>query len=88
MLLNRYNNIEFVLSLDVEDGVDLITKAIEQKQEDYLMQRWITHYQHEVSFNEFKEKLNITNTPADARTKDEILDEIEEIRKLFNKAAD
>ena len=73
------------MSLDIEDGIELIVKAIEQKQEDMLMQRWILHYQDSISFDEFKAKLSVGPTSTDTRTEGEILAEVKEILDSFRK---
>ena len=85
MLLKRYSNIDFVMNLDVEDGVALIAKAFEKQQEDLLIQRWILHYQGEMTFEEFKGKLKAVpaSTFVDTRTEGEILDEVKDILGMF-----
>lgn len=70
------------MSLDIDTGIELIKKAYEQKNEDLLMQRWMLHYQHEISFEEFKTKLGAT-TVQDNRTEEEILLEVKEILDSF-----
>lgn len=62
------------MSLSVEDGFELINKAFEKRADEILMERWITHYQHEMTFDEFKNELTeISYTKKDHRSKEEIL---------------
>jgi len=70
------------MALPMEQGIELISKAYEERSNDILMQRWIIHYEKEISFDEFKEKLK-TRPIKDTRSKEEILDEAENILVLF-----
>lgn len=70
------------MNLDIDTGIELIKKAYEQRNEDLLMQRWMLHYQHEISFEEFKTRLGAT-TVQDNRTEEEILLEVKEILDFF-----
>jgi hypothetical protein len=76
-----------VLNLNIDDGIELIERASEQKQEDLLMQRWILHYQDKITFEEFKQKLSInptdTRAEGDTRTEGEILAEVKGILDTF-----
>jgi hypothetical protein len=60
MLLARYNNIEFVLSMHWVDGLQMITKAFEKDVEDKLYNRWLhenPHLEKPLNFTDFKEQL-------------------------------
>lgn len=70
------------MNLDIDTGIELIKKAYEQKNEDLLMQRWMLHYQHEISFEEFKKRLG-TGVVQDNRTEEEILVEVKGILDSF-----
>lgn len=59
----------------------MINKAIEEKQEEILIQRWIP-YQSEISFKEFKANLvKVQEVQKDYRTSKEILNRVENILK-------
>ena len=68
--------------------IDLRNKAVKEKQEEILLQRWIP-YQSEISFNDFKIKLiDIQQTHQDSRTADEILNQVEEILRNATSGGD
>ena len=46
MLLSRYHNIDFVMHLDLIDGLKLYAKAREEKQKERLYQAWVSLYPH------------------------------------------
>gem|GEM_PF-1693020 len=83
MLLTRYKDIDYILNLDIGTGIELIKKAYERKTEDLLMQRWMMHYEKEISFDEFKEKLMIYRNNSN-KTTDEILTDVKDIISSFN----
>ena len=71
----------YPLDLDFKTFIELVNKALQQKQEDILIQRWIP-YQSEISFMDFKDKLiKVKHTTKDTRTGKEILDQVENILK-------
>ncbi len=76
--MNRYSNIDYVMALCIDDGVEIISKAYEKRSEDLLMQRWITHYQHQMTFDEFKSQVTV-RTREDNRSREEILDKVYKI---------
>lgn len=43
--------------MPVEDGISLLVYAFEKEDEDKLFDRWVNAAQYEVSFDEFKRKL-------------------------------
>lgn len=59
-------------------GMEFIKKAYEERMNDILMKRWIIHYEKEMTFDEFKEKLKKRQV-KDNRSKEEILEEVEDI---------
>ena len=46
LLLSRYHNIDFVMRLDLIDGLKLYAKAREEKQKERLYQAWVSLYPH------------------------------------------
>lgn len=75
------------MNLDIDTGIELIKKAYEQRNEDLLMQRWMLHYQDEISFEEFKTRLE-AGAVQDNRAVEEILLEVKGVLDTFNKAGD
>ncbi|MFA5715442.1 MAG: hypothetical protein WC998_06865 [Candidatus Paceibacterota bacterium] len=56
--MSRYGNIEFVFKLSYQDGIDLCTKAKQEKQKDRKYLVWAHLYEHYtkktfMSFEEF-----------------------------------
>lgn len=87
-MLHRYHNIEFVLQLDINTGVALIIKAMEEKREERLFQQWTAHipvmaFSGEViSYADYKARVtgaNIDRRPVSVLEKE--LDEVEKIIK-------
>lgn len=76
------------MALDLETGIELIKKAYEQRNEDMLMQRWIMHYQAEMSFDEFKARLGVAKEAKNNKTEEEILKEVKEIIDSFREVKD
>lgn len=71
------------MALTIDSGVELLKKAYESRTEDLLMQRWMLHYEGEISFTEFKEKLMVHRT-ATNKTEEEILTDVKNIIDTFN----
>ena len=57
------------------DGLRLIRHAIQQREDDFLRQRWVAGYQH-ISFDDFKRGLS---TQVDNRNETEILEDVKSI---------
>lgn len=72
------------MNLDIETGIELITKAYEERANDLLMQRWMLHYQNEISFGEFKNKLGAVKVNNN-KTEEEILGDVKNIIDNFNR---
>lgn len=79
LLLKRYGNIEYIMSMEIEEAIDLIEYAIKQEAEDKLFQRWVHEMQFQMSFNEFKEKLK----PVIVKDETEIIAEVKDILAMF-----
>lgn len=69
LLLSRYSNIDYVMNMDMIDGVDLINKAMEEKEEQRIWSVWLARLsnmdkKNYVSFEQYKRKImnpKITN---------------------------
>lgn len=71
--------------MDFEDGFELILKAFEKREEEKAWQMWLTLYPNMtkekfMSFSEYYQKLR---QPISTRSTEEILAEVEEIRKAL-----
>jgi len=86
LLLNRYNNIEYVLNINWVDGINLINKAIEKtvEQKDWDLYKAIYPNMDKKTFITFKDfvKKKEVVTPKQEKSDDEILQKAEELRKL------
>lgn len=71
------------MALTIDSGVELLKKAYESRTEDLLMQRWMLHYEGEISFNDFKKELMVHRT-ATNKTEEEILTDVKDIIDTFN----
>ena len=78
MLLKRYKDINYVLDLDYEEGMDLIIHALKEKNEELLLTRWMIGYQDSLTFEEFKRDLGVYQVQDD-RSEEEILDMVKGI---------
>lgn len=85
MLFSRYKNIDYFLELEWIDFVDSVNFAINEKQEEILIQRWIP-FQSEISFEEFKKSLKKEKQriiKKDDRTSDELFKLAEDVLLTF-----
>lgn len=89
--MHRYNDITYIMNLDIEDGLDLINTAYQKDAEDRLWQQWLVDYSHMdkenfMSFENYKNKV-FKNESENNRKIDikEIIDEAEAIKNLDQK---
>lgn len=87
LLLHRYNNIEYIMKLDVEMVLRLIKTAEEKEKENRYFLQWVVQLPHMgkenfISFDAYVDRL--TGRNIDQRPTSEIMAEIEEIEKLFD----
>jgi hypothetical protein len=88
--LSRYGNIEHILSLPFEEGIEIIEKSQEKQQEELLWQRWLAIYPYMeigklkfMSFNDYKYKLVSKKFKTTNMTKEEIEEDILKIKALY-----
>lgn len=84
LLLFRYSNINYILNLEINEGIELINKAIEKRQEEKYFTMWSTQLpfmneENYISFEDYCDKLTGKNIVT--KSKEEILKEAEEIEK-------
>ena len=56
MILSHYDNIDFVLNLEIDDFIDLVAKAQEKDAEQHAWQAWVAWYPHmekKIEWDEF-----------------------------------
>lgn len=88
MLFSRYNNCDFILNLDFDEGYEIITKAFDKREEEKVWQMWLVLFPNMtektfISFNDYYDKLK---TPISIRSKEDILEEVYKIRKKLESA--
>lgn len=67
------------MAMPCGDGLRLIHYAIQQKEEDFIVQRWVAGYQHAMPFEEFRRSL----TPqVDTRNEADILEDVKSILNM------
>lgn len=84
LLLFRYTNIDYILNLDISEGIELINKAIEKRQEEKHFTMWTSQLpfmstENYISFEDYCDKLTGKNIVT--KSKEEILREVEEIEQ-------
>ena len=89
MLLHRYHNIEFILQLPVEAGLDLIKKAREETRNERIFQQWVVQLPvmaysgKSVSFADYKDR--VTGANIDRRSTAELMKELDEVEAELQK---
>ncbi|MGJ9383238.1 hypothetical protein [Salipaludibacillus sp. CF4.18] len=70
------------MSLDVDDFLSLIKKAFEKQEEDRARNMWLMRYQNmdDKTFIPFSQFFKLQTEPDNIRPKEDILQEVEEIR--------
>lgn len=87
LLLHRYGNIEYIMRLDIGSALRMIDKAREKEKENRIFLQWAVQLPHMtketfISFENYLDK--VTGRNIDRRPVAECMQEIEEIKKLFN----
>lgn len=87
MLLHRYHNIDFILALDLQTGLELCREAAKQERDARLFQQWCVQLpfmgtENFIPFAEYRD--NLTGVNIDLRPTTEILKELEEVEKKFD----
>lgn len=87
MLLKRYSDMSFVMSLDVKTLANLIVKAFEKEAENMIWQKWLVelpYFEKDnfVSFDAYKDK-HFQQKESD-RKDEEIMRDAENILNMLN----
>ncbi|WP_054028135.1 hypothetical protein [Bacillus sp. FJAT-28004] len=88
MLLKRYGQIDYVLQMDVEAGIEQINKVYEMESKQQSWEMYLTRYanmtqENYVSFDDFYKPKQTVSPPQSKKTKQEILDDAESILAAF-----
>lgn len=87
LLLRKYSNIEYILDLEITEGIEFINKAYEKEIEDKVWEKWLIDYRYMskdnfISFEEYKKHVISKNINLESTlSKEEILKEVEEIER-------
>lgn len=90
LLLRRYSNIEYILDLEILEGIEFINKAYEKETEDKVWEKWLIDYRYMskdnfISFEEYKKHIISKNINTESiLSKEEILKEVEEIERKIS----
>ncbi|WP_041669152.1 hypothetical protein [Acetobacterium woodii] len=92
LLLRRYNNIDYILNMDIDSGLAFIRKAFEKEEDAKLWDRYLVDYRHMgvenfITFEAYKElaKIESAQPRAAPKTKAETISEInEKVEKIIN----
>lgn len=81
LLLHRYQNIEYVLSLDLSTFMRLILKAIEKERDERIFTQWVVQLpnmtkENYKSFDDYK--AHVLGLDIDRRPTEEILRDLRE----------
>ncbi|WP_423055679.1 hypothetical protein [Acetobacterium carbinolicum] len=92
MLLRRYNNINYILNMDIDSGLAFISKAFEKEEDAKLWDRYLVDYRNMgpenfITFDAYKKLAQIESVQSSAtpKTKQETINEInEKVEKIIN----
>ena len=85
--MGRYSDINFILNLEIDDGIELIIKAYEEKEKDKAWNMWLVEYNlMAMGMKEFKPFSDYytkqTKEPTKKKTKKEIIKNVNEIIEM------
>lgn len=92
LLLRRYNNIDYILNMDIDSGLTFIRKAFEKEEDAKLWDRYLVDYRHMgkenfITFETYKEMAQMESIQSRTapKTKQETINEInEKVEKIIN----
>jgi len=81
IILSRYGDMTYILSLSIRRGYELYNKAIKEKNRDKTYNWWLARlpqYSEDnyESFNDFYEKVYPPSVQMDMRSKEDIMEEL------------
>lgn len=92
LLLRRYNNIDYILNMDIDSGLTFIRKAFEKEEDAKLWDRYLVDYRNMgpenfITFEAYKKLAQIESVQPSVtrKTKQETINEInEKVEKIIN----
>lgn len=92
LLLRRYNNIDYILNMDIDSGLTFIRKAFEKEEDAKLWDRYLVDYRNMgpenfITFESYKKLAQSESTQPRAapKSKQETINEInEKVEKIIN----
>lgn len=87
LLLHRYGDVEFIMNLDIADGVELIKKAFQSDVEDKLWQQWLFEHlfmtkENFMSFEDYRNQVIDKPVETTNISAKEIIKNAERIKKI------
>lgn len=87
LLLHRYGNLEYIMHCDIETTQRIIAKAKEKEKEQRFFLQWVVQLpnmteENFISFADYCDR--VTGRNIDQRPVWECMQEIEEIKKMFD----
>lgn len=88
-LLSRYGDITFIMSMPMDEGLQLYQKASEKNLENRIWERWLVDYRNMntenfVSFGDYKKKLTEPKR-VDKRSEEEVIADADDILKMMKR---
>lgn len=87
--MHRYHNIDYVLDLELNDGLQLIAKAQEEERNQRIWLQWAIQLpmmalgETAIPFEEYRDR--VTGANIDFRPTADIMAELDEVEKQFEK---
>ena len=87
LLLHRYHDINYVMSLDLETALRLIIKAKEEERDERIFRQWVAQLPlmamsgETISFEDYRNR--VTGANIDFRPTAEIMAELDDVERKF-----
>ena len=87
LLLHRYHDIDYVMSLDLETALRLIFKAKEEERDERIFRQWVAQLPlmamsgEPISFEDYRDR--VTGANIDLRPTAEIMAELDDVERKF-----
>jgi len=87
LLLHRYSDMDYILSLEFNDFLQLVIKAFKEREKERFWQTWLTLYPNmdQKNFIPFSQFYQDQTEPINNRPKEEMLSEADKIRKKLKR---
>jgi hypothetical protein len=86
LLLSRYHSMDFILQMDLIEGLELYRKAREKRNDERLYQAWVSLYPHFskenfISWEDYKNRHSQVKVPTVKKSAAELIAEAADIKK-------